>query len=198
MRVTKQRITLVVLVLAATGGLVYPLFWVRHQGFSAREKPSWLESLLARHARRIATPAGAGERKNPWAATPQSLAAAREHFVAHCATCHGLDGRGNTVIGRNLYPKVPDMTAPGTQRLSDGEMFYVISNGVRLTGMPAWGGEDSPQSIWELVAFIRRLPGLSPEELRLMQQQAAEEGSETEGTAPKRHAEAPGAAPHKH
>ena len=103
------------------------------------------------------------------------MAEAREHFVEHCSMCHGIDGRGQTVIGRNLYPKVPPLTDADTQQLTDGELFYIISNGVRFTGMPAWGGEDSPESIWGLVAFIRRLPKLSPEEIKLMQEMATGE-----------------------
>lgn len=145
-------------------------WWVRSHGFSARAEPSWIEAKLARHARRIATPAGAKEVKNPFPETEASLTEAREHFVGHCSMCHGIDGRGKTTMGRNLYPKVPPMTDADTQQLSDGELFYIISNGVRFTGMPAWGGEDSPESIWGLVAFIRRLPKLSPEEIKLMQE----------------------------
>ena len=63
----------------------------------------------------------------------------RAHFADHCASCHGNDGRGNTEMGRNLYPKAPDMRQSGTQHLSDGELYWIIENGVRLTGMPAWG-----------------------------------------------------------
>lgn len=188
----------VALMLLALGVVAYLAVLIRQHGFSAREKPSRLEALLARHARRIATPAGAKGLKNPYQGTPESLAEAREHFVEHCSTCHGLDGRGDTPIGRNLYPKVPNMTDAETQRLTDGELFYIISNGVRFTGMPAWGSEDSPESIWDLVAFIRRMSQLTPEELRLMQGLASEPESEGKGTASKPHTHAPGAHHHKH
>jgi mono/diheme cytochrome c family protein len=194
---TKTRITAVLLVLAA-GCAAYVAISIWRHGFSARENPSRVEAFLARHARRIATPAGAKGLKNPYQGTPESLAEAREHFVEHCATCHGLDGRGDTPIGRNLYPKAPNMTDAETQRLTDGELFYIISNGVRFTGMPAWGSEDSPQSIWELVAFIRRLPQLTPEELRLMQEQASGSKTEAEGAGHKPHTHAPGAHHHQH
>lgn len=147
--------------------------WVRSHGFSARAEPSWIEAKLARHARRIATPANAKNLKNPVQMTEASTAEAREHYVEHCSMCHGIDGRGQTVIGRNLYPKVPPMTDADTQQLTDGELYYIISNGVRFTGMPAWGGEDSAESIWALVSFIRKLPTLSPEEIKRMQEMAA-------------------------
>lgn len=189
----KLFLILLVMVLAGAAYLAYALFT---HGFSAREKPSLVETYFARHARRIATPAGARELKNPVPATPESMAEAQEHWVAHCSSCHGIDGRGDTTIGRNLYPKAPDMRDAETQRLSDGELYYIISNGVRFTGMPAWGDEDSPESIWALVAFIRRLPHLTPEEIQSMQQPATAEESHGGGTS-KPHAHAPGTAPHK-
>ena len=170
--------------------------WFQRHGFSAREEPAWYEKTLARHARRIATPAGSKELKNPHPLTEEGLAEAREHWAAHCSTCHALDGSGNTTIGRNLYPKAPDMRDLDTQKLTDGEMFYIISNGVRFTGMPAWGGEDSPQSIWELVGYIRRLPALPPEEKLLLEKLQRGEIGEGKVAAPKMHA--PGTPPHKH
>lgn len=73
-------------------------------------------------------------------------------------------------MGQSLYPPAPDMRGPGTQQLSDGELFYIIENGVRLTGMPAWGhpGADGTDS-WKLVHFIRHLPKLTFEERREME-----------------------------
>lgn len=92
------------------------------------------------------------------------------HFADHCASCHGNDGSGATQIGRNLYPKAPDMRLAATQTLSDGELFYIIENGVRFTGMPAWstGTLEGAEATWHLVRFIRHLPALTPEELREM------------------------------
>ena len=52
--------------------------------------------------------------------------------------CHGNDGKGKTTIGQNLYPKTPDMTLPATRNMTDGELYYTIQNGIRLTGMPFW------------------------------------------------------------
>ncbi len=194
---TGKRATAVFLLvaIAALGALAV---WFQRHGFSAREEPVWYEKVLARHARRIATPKGAKELKNPFPLTGESLLEAREHWVEHCSTCHALDGSGNTTIGRNLYPKAPDMRDLDTQKLTDGELFYIISNGVRFTGMPAWGGEDSPQSIWELVGYIRRLPALSPEEKLLLEKLQRGETSEEKAAAPKTHTHTPGKPPHKH
>ena len=93
---------------------------VRH-GFSARDQPSALETYVARTARRLAVPSRAKNEKNPFTASPELMAEARAHFADHCAICHANNGSGNTEIGRNLYPKAPDMRLPQTQNLTDGE-----------------------------------------------------------------------------
>lgn len=143
---------------------------VARRGFSAREAPSALEALVARQMRSLGIPASAKAARNPVPVSPEVLGRARAHFADHCATCHGNDGRGATTIGKNLYPNAPDMTLPATQKLSDGELFWIIKNGVRLTGMPAWGADtkEDDRTTWELVHFIRHLPRLTPEELAQM------------------------------
>jgi mono/diheme cytochrome c family protein len=87
------------------------------------------------------------------------------HFADHCAICHANDGSGNSTIGQSLYPKPPDLRLPETQELSDGELFWIIENGVRFTGMPAFGGHHgSDQDSWKLVLFIRHLTHLTEDE----------------------------------
>ena len=143
------------------------LYWfVTSHGFSAREKPTWYEAWIARHARRLASEPGARDLKNPLQATVLNVAEARDHFADHCAICHANDGSGKTVIGQNLYPPAPDMRSGTTQELKDGELFYIIKNGIRFTGMPGWGGEDEEN--WKLVLFIRHLPRITPKELEMM------------------------------
>ena len=157
---------LAVLLLVAGGG------WLLvRRGFSARGTPSAIEELVARRLRHFSIPPRARQAKNPVASSPQVLTEARAHFADHCASCHGNDGRGKTTLGQNMYPKAPDMWDRRTQDLSDGELFYIIKNGVRLTGMAAWG-EDTPdddRTSWNLVHLVRYLPRLSPEELKEMQ-----------------------------
>lgn len=140
-------------------------------GVSARDQPTALEALVARRLRHLAVPRAQREARNPLPLTQETLASARGHFADHCASCHGNDGRGLTQMGQNLYPKAPDMTLDDTRRLSDGELFWIIKNGVRLTGMPAWGKDtpDDDRQTWELVHLIRHLPKITPEELREME-----------------------------
>src|SRR5947209_506472 len=139
------------------------------RGFSARDQPSALETYVARTARRLALPSKAKGEKNPFTGSPELMAEARAHFVDHCAICHANNGSGNTEIGRNLYPKAPDMRLAQTQNLTDGELYYTIHNGIRLTGMPAWGTAEENGDSWKLVVFIRHLPKLTPAEEREME-----------------------------
>lgn len=152
--------------LVIAGGYTF----VRGHGFSAKGQPSRIEIAVARSARSLAIPRSARDRANP---VPQNEEIVREglaHFADHCAMCHGNDGSGDTEMGRGLYPKAPDMRLPATQKLTDGELFYLIENGVPLTGMPGWGTgtPDGEAASWHLVHFIRRLPKLTPEELEHM------------------------------
>ena len=145
---------------------------LRHaRGFSARQQPSAIEAWFARAARSAALPAGARTRANPVPNTPEALAEARAHWADHCATCHANDGSGETELGKRTYPPTPNMRLPATQQLSDGELFYIIENGIRLTAMPGWGGsgEHDEQESWKLVHFIRHLPHLTDWEEAEMQ-----------------------------
>ncbi|HWX53681.1 MAG TPA: c-type cytochrome [Verrucomicrobiae bacterium] len=159
---------LVVLFLAAVG-----CWWLRNAaGFSARQEPSAVEAMVARNARMMAMPVEAKELRNPVSLTPEIMTEARRHFADHCAMCHANDGSGSAEMGQNLYPKAPDMRQSPTQALSDGEIYFIIHNGIRLSGMPAWGAEgdrDHDHESWALVYFIRHLPKLSPEEVREME-----------------------------
>jgi len=157
---------LVVLFLIACAGVL--LVYVRQHGFSARAKPSAVETFLARKVRSLATPAGVKAMRNPLSPTPLNVAEARDHFADHCAICHANDGSGKTMINEGLYPPAPDLRGEETQGLADGELLHIIKNGVRFTGMPGWGGDDEDN--WELVLFIRHLPQLSTKELELMQE----------------------------
>src|ERR1700756_5755118 len=140
---------------------------VLHDGLSAKATPTRLEALLARNARHLAIPRKARVMENPVLDSPEIQREARLHFADHCAICHGNDGSGDTPIGDGLYPKPPDLRLPATQNLSDGELFWIIENGVRFTGMPAFTSNETHGGIldsWKLVHFIRHLPHLTAAE----------------------------------
>jgi mono/diheme cytochrome c family protein len=157
------------LVLALLGVIVALIVATLHDGLSARATPSRLEALLARSMRNLAIPSSAKKLTNSASLTPQTLREARLHFADHCSVCHGNDGGGITLFGLGLYPKPPDLRLAQTQQLSDGELFWIIENGVRFTGMPAFAGHGgAEEDSWKLVHFIRHLPHLAPDELAEM------------------------------
>jgi mono/diheme cytochrome c family protein len=141
------------------------------RGLSTRVRPSAAEEALAMAMRWAATPRSVRETTNPTEPSPQALEAGLTHFADHCASCHANDGSGETEMGRNFYPPAPDMRTSRTQSLSDGELFSIIENGIRLTGMPAWGTgtPEGERDSWALVHFIRRLPTLTPEDIERME-----------------------------
>jgi len=160
----KIKAIVVLLLLAGLGAYRY----ARIHGFSAREKPNAIEAYFAKTVRRYVVPQGMKERVNPLQVSPLMMAEARDHFADHCASCHANDGSGRTPMGPNMYPPVPDMREDYTQSLSDGELFYIIKEGIRFSGMPGWGGEDEEN--WKLVHFIRHLPELTEEEISYMKE----------------------------
>jgi mono/diheme cytochrome c family protein len=140
-------------------------------GFSTLDQPTAMERWVAGQARAMSMPAEAKSRMNPIGNSPEAIADARAHWADHCASCHANDGSGDIVVGKNLYPPAPDMRLPATQQLTDGELFYIIQNGIRLTGMPAWGtgSAHDEEDSWKLVRFIRHLPQVTLEEKKAME-----------------------------
>lgn len=157
-------------VVLCAGFCLADMMFSGRRGFSARGQPSKLETTLARTMRGLSIASRARELANPVKSTPQVLAEARAHWGDHCAICHGNDGSGDTMVSAGMYPKAPDMRLPMTQELTDGELYYLIQNGVRMTGMPGWGDADdeTAEESWALVHFIRHLPNLTEGELEEM------------------------------
>ena len=156
-------------VLLGLTGLVY-VKTMAH-GFSARTKPLSIEKFAATQARLMVIPANGKNLVNPVPNSKEVIAEGRAHWADHCATCHANNGSGQTEMGRNLYPPAPDMRKRETQEMTDGELFYAIENGIRLSGMPAWGSDadHDKTASWNLVRFIRHLPNLTLEEISAME-----------------------------
>ena len=161
---------LLVIVITGLAVLAAGLAYVRVTGLRARVTPSAAETRLARSIRSFAIPAAGRSRSNPVPRSADAIDGALQHFADHCAICHANDGSGTTDFGRGLFPPAPDLRAQPTQALTDGELFWIIENGIRFTGMPAFGvgtAEGEAES-WKLVHFIRHLPGLTESELERM------------------------------
>src|SRR5579863_2856759 len=162
----KRSSVAVLVIVLAIGLLVAAAASMLHDGLSARTQPSALEAVIAAVMRRMAMPGAMRDAKNPVGNSPEVLREGMLHFADHCAICHGNDGGGDTMMTHGMYPEPPDLRASATQEKTDGEIFWIIENGVRLTGMPGFGGGEhgSPEDSWKLVHFIRHLPALTAEE----------------------------------
>ena len=201
-----KRVLLVLAAIAVVAAIVVAMavLPMMSSGLSTHEEPTRMEATVARMVRHWAVPSDLRDAKNPMPLTPAALADGRAHFADHCAGCHGNDGKGGG-LGGQMYPRAPDMTLERTQSLSDGELFAIIENGVRLTGMPGFGTgtAESAHGTWALVHFIRHLPELTVAEIAEMEtlnpkspaewQQMQEERAFLAGEG-----EEPEAAPHQH
>ncbi len=134
--------------------------------FFASARPGTVETSLALRARNLAIPSDARQARNPFAGQKDAWREVLDHYAEHCEPCHAYDGRGGGEVGRNLNPRTPDMTQARTQQLTDGQLFYIIQNGVRWTGMPAWRRDHTTEESWRLVSFIRHIPALTSDEMR--------------------------------
>ena len=160
---------LLVIVVMTVVGSVY----VVRTGLKAQPEPGAIETRVARAIRGFAIPREARAQSNPIGISAEDFKPGLEHFARYCAMCHGNDGSGQgAAIGRGLFPKPPDMRAEATQGLTDGEIFYIIGNGIRFTGMPAFGsGTPDPAGdklAWQLVRFIRHMPRMTADEIDSM------------------------------
>jgi mono/diheme cytochrome c family protein len=165
--VVKAFLLLVVLLVGAGAGVVA---YVAATGVSARDEPGAIETFLGRNLRMLAIGRRARHLSNPVERAPEIIAAGRAHFADHCAVCHANDGSGNTTYGRGMWPKPPDLRKEETQKLSDGEIFYIIEHGIRFSGMPGFGSgtSEGEKETWHLVHFVRHLPEISEPELAEM------------------------------
>ena len=134
--------------------------------FSASTPPSRLEERFATFALNRSVAMHARTAVNPVAASPEAVSAGLALFRTHCVACHGGPGVDPTEAGASLNPPAPGLTLPRVQRRADGELFYIVQHGIKMTGMPAFGGARSDAEIWQLVAALRRLPQLSDAEQR--------------------------------
>jgi cytochrome c len=169
-----MRTKLIVFIIVAELGIVGVFGWLGYRlfttGFSAKTEPHAIEVFMARQIRHLAIPIEKRHAQNPIPLSPGVMKESLAHFADHCALCHANNGSGQTPIGKNAYPKAPDLRLADTQSMSDGEIFWVIHNGIRFTAMAAWGEGDPAQDMgsWKLVHFIRHLSQLTPEELDQM------------------------------
>jgi mono/diheme cytochrome c family protein len=127
--------------------------FLRSGGLSARKKPSNIEYAIANWGLAQSIPASSKATNSPLTISSAVTAEARRDFHDYCAVCHGDDGVGKTLTAAGMSPEVPDLHADHVQNWTDGQLFFIIQNGVRFTGMPSWNFEDD--KIWRLVVHVR-------------------------------------------
>ncbi len=119
--------------------------------------PGSVETSFLNGVKRNFTVGGKKER-NPFPATTENIAAGRKRFQNYCTSCHGETGRNEGVIfAAHLSPPVPRLDSPQVQRYSDGQLKWVIANGISPSGMPAWNGVLDQAEMWKIVLYIRSL-----------------------------------------
>jgi len=125
---------------------------------TALDEPGRAETYLATQAKRllVARDSRSGVPLEP-ASTPASIAAGEKLYGGECASCHGLNGRTPTDAGRWMYPRAADLTSGQVQQYSDRELFWIVKNGIRLSGMPAFGKVETDEHIWQLIHHVRTL-----------------------------------------
>jgi mono/diheme cytochrome c family protein len=131
-----------------------------------------------------------GDAPNPVANDPRALATGRAAYTGSCAVCHGAKGDGRGVFGPTTYPDATDFTTAAAKSKTDGQLFWIVKNGLGFTAMPAFGGQYKDAEIWAMVAYIRTLQrgsatALSIPEPSLTQLAAADPtvSSQTRGAA---------------
>jgi mono/diheme cytochrome c family protein len=132
---------------------------------SALEEPGAVETYLATKAKRFLIGRAASDAIPPEPEiSPAGLAIGQGQFIALCSSCHGFDGRTPSDIGQRMYPRVVDLGSVQVQQYADEELFWIIRNGIRLTGMPGLGDTQSEETIWRIAQFVRTLKDSPPDE----------------------------------
>ena len=102
---------------------------------------------------------GGKKQRNPLAASAQTISDGKDAFSHYCAACHGLDGQNTGVpFADRMAPPVPSLASSEVQAYTDGQLKWVIDNGIWPSGMPGSSGTLSNDEIWSIVVYIRHLP----------------------------------------
>lgn len=134
--------------------------------------PSRLEKRIATFALDRSVAKRAPARENPLPATPETRREGLREYRSHCLVCHGAPGVDPGPIGQGLNPGAPDLSLPRVQARTDGELFWITSEGIRMTGMPAFGPTEDEEEIWHMVAAVRYLPELTDDEVAQLKERA--------------------------
>jgi mono/diheme cytochrome c family protein len=139
-------------------------------------KPSQPERWVAHYVLGRWVRANAPAQTNPIPATPENLAAGQREYDEHCAFCHGLDGSARDEPRADFYPPIARLSG-GVRDMSDGEVYYIVFNGIRMTAMPGFGATHSPDELWKIILWVRHFPQLTPQERAAIEAKMTQEGA---------------------
>lgn len=137
-------------------------------------KPGLIEKTLAPWAVDRSVEKRATKEKNPYSEDLAAIATGLDHYRENCVMCHGAPDVAGAELSRRLNPPAPSL-GKGEDDTLDGELFWIIKHGIRMTAMPAFGSTHSDEEIRKIVAFIRHLPDLTALERDSLQAVTGEE-----------------------
>jgi mono/diheme cytochrome c family protein len=111
----------------------------------------------------------------------QRVVAGTSHFAEHCSSCHSAPGVESGEMAKGMYPTPPALT--GSELWSPGELFWIIRNGIKMSGMPAWP-DHSDDDIWSIIAFLNKLPNMSEQDYGNLVKEAMAAGGHKTGGGP--------------
>jgi len=144
-------------------------------------KPGLIERTLAPWARDRSVEKRTPTEKDPYAGNPAAIAVGFDHYRENCVMCHGAPGVTGAELSKGINPRAPSLGKGEDD--TDGELFWVIKHGIRMTAMPAFGPTHTDEEIWKIVAFIRHLPDLTKEERDSLQAATGEQAHHHGGEA---------------
>jgi mono/diheme cytochrome c family protein len=160
----------------ALAGAIIVLIVMPRMQWNANAEPSPAERWVSRYVLFRWVSANAAAERNPIPATPENLRDGEHEYDEHCAVCHAFDGSANNRVGGDFYPPVVRLDS-GLKGLADGRFYFILSNGIRLSGMPAFGTKHSSDDLWKIILWVRHLPNLTPQERAAIKARMTDEES---------------------
>src|SRR5215469_3600776 len=171
---------LAIAVIGVVVAVVLLLFLVMpRMQWNATARPSAAEGWVARYVLGKWVRSNAPSESNPIPPTAENLQEGEHEYDEHCAVCHGLDGTAHNRVGGDFYPPVPRLSK-GATFLSDGQLYFIVSNGIRMTAMPGFATRHSSDELWKIILWVRHFPNLTAQERATIEARMKEEGGETE------------------
>jgi mono/diheme cytochrome c family protein len=148
--------------------------------WNATARPSAAEAWSARYVLSKWVRNNAPSERNPIPPTAENLREGEHEYDEHCAVCHGLDGSAENRVGGDFHPPITRLSR-GVKFLSDGQFYFIVSNGIRMTAMPGFATRHSSDDLWKIILWVRHFPNLTPQERATIQARTKEEeGGESE------------------